>query len=83
MILITSYRLSVKILPYNRWSNQMEVINIVGILGIMFTPIYGGLAYLIKRERKNSRRIQGVINILDDEFEHISVEDEVPGTEGV
>lgn len=60
----------------------MEV-EIIAMLSLMFSPIYGGILYLINRERKNSRQIQGIIHILDDEFEDINVEEEIPGTEGV
>lgn len=56
----------------------MGVPEVIALMGLMLSPIYGGLGYLVIRQQKNSRKISGIINILDDEFSHIDVEDELP-----
>jgi hypothetical protein len=54
----------------------------IALLALMFSPIYTALGYLIVKEKKQDRKISGVIDVLDDVVEDIDIQDEIPHYEG-
>lgn len=56
----------------------MTTAETIALLTLFFSPVYAVLGYLVLKEIRQSKKIQGIVRVLDNEFEDVDVEEKIP-----
>lgn len=56
----------------------MSVGNNLILLGMILGPVYAGVGYLVVEQFKNTRKIDGIVEALDQHWPDVDVKEEVP-----